>query len=73
MKFRLGQLNYFAGIAYIVVLCILFTNLNLIYILCLLHHARYCLKKISVVCLYNCVYEDPTENKSTVYFNVHCI
>ena len=40
----------------------------------MLHHIS---KKITtsfnIACLYNCVYEDLTEKKSSVYFNVHCI
>ena len=64
--------------AYLVVIpyvCILLQILcfNLIYILCLFHHISYYFTSFNIACLYDCVYEDLTEKKPSVYFNVHCI
>ena len=42
-------------------------------VLCLLHHVLYYFTSFNIVCLYDCVYEDPSEKKSSVYFNVRCI
>ena len=39
----------------------------------MLHHVFYYFTSFNIVCMYDCVYEDPTEKKSYVYFNVRCI
>ena len=43
-----------------------FYLLHLIYILCLLHHVAFYFTSFNIVCLYDCVYEDPTEKRSPV-------
>jgi len=56
-----------------VLLSIAVINVYLIYILCMLHHDSYYFTSFNIVCQDDCVYEDPSKMKSSVYFNVRCI